>query len=132
MFDYFEVYLKKIKFKKSFKKLKKKMRNKKVVIYGTGSFFQYINSHYNLKELNIIGVSDMKYSLTQEGEKDLGYKIIPKGLITKYKPNYILVAIENYIEVIEDLELKYFKGTNIKLQPLAKKCIIDIIKTIWM
>lgn len=131
MIDYFETYLKRIKFDKSLKKLKKKIKDKKVIIYGTGTFFQYTNAHYNLKDLNVIGISDMKYSLNQEGEDDFGYKIIPKGLIAKYKPDYVLVATENYVNIIEDLELRYFKDTNIKVQPLARKAIIDIIKNIW-
>ena len=131
MSNYFDEYLKKVKFKNSLNKLKKKIKNKSCIIYGSGTFFQYIKEHYNLNEFNIIGISDMKYSKEQEGEDDFGYKIIPKGLIAKYKPDYVLVATENYVNIIEDLELRYFKDTNIKVQPLARKAIIDIIKNIW-
>ena len=131
MVDYFETYLRKNKFNKSFKKLKSMVKDKKVIIYGTGTFFQYINNHYNLRELNIIGVSDMKYSLKQEGEDDFGYKIIPKSSISKYKPDYVLVATENYLNIVEDLEMKYFINTNTSVLPLVPKSLLNLIKKIW-
>ncbi len=131
MSNYFDEYLKKVKFKNSLNKLKKKIKNKSCIIYGSGTFFQYINEHYNLDEFNIIGISDMKYSIEQEGDKDFGYNIVPRGCITKSKPDYVLVATENYIKIIEDLELRYFKGTNIKVLPLAPKGFVEVIKTVW-
>ena len=131
MVDYFETYLRKNKFNKSFKKLKSIVKDKKVVIYGTGTLFQYINNYYNLRELNIIGVSDMKYSLKQEGEDDFGYKIIPKSSISKYKPDYVLVATENYFNIVEDLEMKYFINTNTSVLPLVPKSLLNLIKNIW-
>ena len=131
MVDYFESYLKKINFDKKIKHLVKKLNGKKVVIYGTGTFFQFIKNHYNLRDFNIIGISDMKYAVDQEGQTDLDYMVIPKKMIAKYKPDYVLVATENYINIIEDLELRYLKDTKIKLLPLAPKNFIDTIKRIW-
>ena len=78
-----EEHLKQCKFDKYFKKLTKKLKGKKVIIYGTGSMFQYIQKNYDLSGLNIIGVSDGKYLLEQEGEEDLGYKIIPKEKLSE-------------------------------------------------
>lgn len=131
MVDYFESYLRKIDFNIKLKKLGEKLNGKKIIIYGTGTFFQFIHHNYNLKKLNIIGISDMKYSTDQEGHIDLDYPIIPKQMIVKYNPDYILVATENYINIIEDFELKYLKDTKIKILPLAKKNLIDMIKRIW-
>ena len=131
MSEYFKEYLKKVNFSSYLKTLKKKLKDKRIIIYGTGMMFQYICKNYDLSELNIIGVSDIKFSPEHEGEKYLGYNIIPKSSILKYNPDYVVVASENYLALIEDLELNMFKGSGIKLLPLAKKRTIDIIKAVW-
>ena len=131
MSDYFKKYLKNIKFEKSFRKLKKKLKDKKIVIYGTGLLFQYINENFDLSELNILGVSDIKFSVEQDGEKYLGYNVIPKTLIPKYNPDYVVVASENYMTLMEELHLEFIEYDSIKFLPLAKKSMIEIIKIIW-
>ncbi len=131
MSQYFKDYLKKNNFNKHLKKLKKLVKNKTVIVYGTGMLFQFINDNYDLSELNIIGISDMKFSKESEGQESLGYKIIPKSEILKYNPDYVIVASENYIDLIENLELKLFKDTKVKVLPLVKKNIWNIIKIIW-
>lgn len=131
MSQYFEDYLRKNNFKTYLKKLKKQVKGKPVVVYGAGMLFQYINEKYDLSDFNVIGISDMKFSKESEGEETLGYKIIPKASILNYNPDYVIVASENYIDLIEDLEFKLFKDTKVKLVPLVKKNIFDIIKTIW-
>lgn len=128
MSEYFEKYLKSINFEKNLSGLKKKLKNKTVIIYGTGLLFQYINENYDLSCLNIIGISDMKYAEEMEGQVDLGYKIIPKSMMTKYNPDYVLVGSENYMGLIESLNLE-FEG--LKFLPLAKKNWIEIVKVIW-
>ena len=44
------------------KKLNKKLKGKTIVIYGSGLLFQKVLSNYDLSELNIIGISDRKFS----------------------------------------------------------------------
>lgn len=130
MSEYFKKYLKQINFEKNLNKLNKKLKNKKIIIYGTGLLFQHIQKNFNLSNLNIIGVSDIKFSNEQVGDKYLGYNVIPKALISEYKPDYVIVASENYIGLLDSLSIE-FKNDNIKFLPLAKKKTIDIIKTIW-
>lgn len=124
----FKTYLEKSNFEKYFEKLKKKIGNKKVILYGTGSLFQYIKKQYDFYPLNIIGISDLKYTI--ENKEDFGYKTIPKDLILKYKPDYVIVCIQNYLEAIEDLTLNTFKNKNIKVYPLVRFPLIQLIKTI--
>ena len=131
MNQYLTDYLKKHKFDKQLKKIKKKLKNKPVIVYGTGLLFQYILEHYDLSDLNIIGVSDRKFSEEAAGEDFMGYKIIPKKLILNYKPDYIIVAAENYFTLIEELESKLFKDTKVILLPLVRKNFIEVIKKIW-
>ena len=127
----FESYLADINFEKYFKKLKKKLKNKKIIIYGTGSMFQYIQEKYDFSNLDIIGISDMKFLPEQEGENCLGYKIIPKDKMKDYNPDVVLIAIQNYISVIEDFVLNVFDKTNTKVYPLARIGVFDMLKEIW-
>ena len=127
----FKTHLEKIKFDKYLKKLKKKIGNKSVIIYGSGSFFRFIKDNYDLSFPNIIGISDMKFTAEQEGEECLGYKIIPKDRMKDYNPDYVLVATLEYIEIIEDFVMNIFKNTKPKVYPLARIPLIDLIKEIW-
>lgn len=124
-------YLEHIKFEKYLDKLNKKLKNKPVIIYGSGSLFQYIKKNYDLSKLNIIGVSDMKFNSKQEGEDFLGYKIIPKDKMTSYKPDVVLVATLKYLGITEDFEINVFNKTKTKIYPLARIPLADFIKEIW-
>ena len=124
-------YLEHIKFEKYLDKLNKKLKNKTVIIYGSGALFQYIKKNYDLSKLNIIGVSDMKFNSKQEGEDFLGYKIIPKDKMTSYKPDVVLVATLKYLGITEDFEINVFNKTKTKIYPLARIPLADLIKEIW-
>src|SRR5574344_1156950 len=52
------LYLENYNFKKHLEKLNKKLKGKKVVIYGAGIFFEAIHEFYDLSKLDIIGISD--------------------------------------------------------------------------
>lgn len=132
MSEDFKTHLENIKFEKNLDKLKKKLKNKTSIIYGTGSFFKYINENYDLSKLNIIGISDMKFDDNDEGKDFLGYKMVPKNKIVSYKPNYVLVATLKYISIVEDFELNILNKTKIKVLPLAKIPLLQLIKDIWM
>ena len=132
MSEDFKTYLENIKFKKNLDKLKKKLKNKTSIIYGTGSFFKYINENYDLSKLNIIGISDMKFDDNDEGKDFLGYKMVPKNKIVSYKPDYVIIATLKYISIVEDFELNILNKTKIKVLPLAKIPLLQLIKDIWM
>ena len=118
-------FLENVDFQKQFEKLQKKLKNKKVIIYGCGQLFQFINRNYDLSNLQILGVSDYKFLDTEEGQDFLGYKIIPKSKIPNYKPDYTLIATLNYIDIIKNF------GYNTKLKPLVKKGLFNDLKEIW-
>ncbi len=132
MSEDFRTHLENIGFEKYLNKLKKKLKNKTSIIYGAGSFFKYINENYDLSDLNIIGISDMKFDENNEGNDFLGYKMIPKDKIVNYKPDYVLVTTLKYISIVEDFEINILNKTKIKVLPLAKLPILQLIKDIWM
>lgn len=117
-------YLKEVNFDKQFDFLVKKLKGKDVVIYGCGQLFEYINKKYNLKLINIIGVCDLKF-LNAGVTEFLGYKVLDLKEIEVLKPDYILVSMLNYTEIIKNFE------TKIRLKPLVKKSLIKVLKEIW-
>lgn len=124
-------YLESVKFDKQLKKLNKKMKNKTIVIYGTGILFQKLIKNYDLSNLNIIGVSDMKFTLDKEGEDCLGYKIIPLEKIADYKPDYILISTLKFLGILNNFRNNLFKKTNIKVLPLIDKPFLSLLKEIF-
>ena len=126
-----EEHLKSCNFDKYFKKLIKKLKGKTVIVYGTGTMFQYIQKNYDLSELNIIGVSDGKYLLEQEGQEDLGYKIIPKEKLTDYDVDVVLLGIQNYTGVLCGLASEFYKDKQTVIYPFARISIWKCLKGIW-
>ena len=131
LFEDYDKYLKHNKFDKYLKKLNEKLKNKKIVIYGAGEFFQYLKENYDFSNLNIVGISDLKFKDEQEGEDCLGYKIIPREKIIDYNPDCILVAVLRYTNIIEDFKIRLFKDTNIKIYPISRIPLWDFIRLIW-
>lgn len=125
-------YLSEINFEKHLKKLKSRLKNKKIVVYGAGSLFLYIKDNYDLSEFNIIGISDKKFVDEEEGQDFSGFKIIPAGKIVDYKPDYVLISTQNYLGLLEQFVSDVFKDTKIKIAVLPKKPLWTIIKEIWM
>ncbi len=123
--------LKKYKFDKQLKRLNKKLKSKTVVIYGTGLFFQKIKENYDLSGLNIIGVSDRKYTKEEEGKESFGYKIVPLDKIIDYKPDYVLISTLRFLGIMDDFNNNVFKGTKIKVLPLVDKPFLTLLKEIF-
>ena len=124
-------YLKSVHFDKQLKKKKKKLKNESVVIYGTGILFQKLKDNYDLSNLNIIGVSDRKFTDEQEGKDTLGYKIIPLDKIVEYKPDYVLIATLKFLGIMDDFKNNVFRGTKIKVLPLVDKPFMTLLKEIF-
>ena len=124
--------LKKYKFEKQLGKLNKKLKNKSILIYGAGIFFKKIKDNYDLSNLNIVGISDKKYTLEQEGQEDLGYKIVPYDKILEFNPDYILIATLNTFNIYQSFNKKIKKeGLKIKLLPLVDKPFFELLKEVF-
>ena len=124
------VHLKNIDFPNQLKNLLKKIKNKKVILYGAGEFFETVKNNYDLSQLNIIGICDKRFYPEQEGQDFLGYKIIPFEKIKNYDTDYILISTLKYLSILDNLDTT-LKGRKIKIEPLAKKTFISILKEIF-
>ncbi len=93
-----EAYLKEINFCKILKTASKALKNKTVIIYGTGKLFQTICKNYDLSDLNIIGICDKKYNDEDFNKKEMGYNIVPSSKISEIKPDCILIStLKSYV-----------------------------------
>lgn len=123
------VYLKGIKFEKQLEKLYK-LKDKKIVFYGAGEFFEVIKNNYDLSGFNVIGLCDKRFYLEQEGQEFLGYKIIPYEKLKCYDMDVVLISTLKYLPIWDDLD-KAFKGRKVKILPLAEKTFLSVLKEIF-
>ncbi|MFA6988610.1 MAG: hypothetical protein WC197_00940 [Candidatus Gastranaerophilaceae bacterium] len=59
-------YLKDKKIQKYINKLVRKYKNKKVLIYGAGLFFEVLRENFDLSKLNIVAISDKSFEQDNE------------------------------------------------------------------
>ena len=86
--------------KDRYQKLVKKYQNKKVVLYGTGKFFETYKNMFDLSKFNIAAVTDKKFSDIQEPvfDKSLGYNVISPFYLYKIKPDIVLIsALDTFV-----------------------------------
>jgi len=91
--------LNKLKLQKKIDKLVKKYKNKKVMLYGAGRYFDAISENFDLSGFNIIGISDSRFDSNTLEYK--GFKTFAPAKIKEQNPDIVLIC--NYdAEVIED------------------------------
>ena len=122
-------YLERINFQKHLNKLAKKLKDKTIIIYGAGAFFNALNEKYDLSVLNIIAIADRKFINHEPELQYAGYKACAPDEITSLKPDYVLVSMLYFVSVIEDLEETCLRSSKIKIKPLINKPFIKILKS---
>lgn len=122
-----ELYLKKYNFEKQLKALKKELKGKKIIVYGTGALFQTVLKNYDLSGLDIIGVSDRKYQVEDDGKYELNYRVIRREDIVKYNPDCILIAIKMFLPILNNFSKEFI---DTELLPLVDKPFWTLLKEI--
>lgn len=85
---------------KQYKKLIKKYKDKRVILYGAGEFFEIYKKTFDLSQFNIIAVTDKNFSDIQEPVFDdsLGYNVISPYYLHKLKPDIVLIsALDTFV-----------------------------------
>lgn len=120
-------------FEKQLNKLSKKYQNKKIVLYGAGSFFDIIINNYNLSKLNIIAICDKKFESTDSPESYAGYKTIAPEQIHTLKPDIVFLTLENeyYIEKYFHENLFKKNGKKFKYKPILALSLSIKIQEEW-
>lgn len=123
-------YALKYKFESYLKNLKKKLKNKKIMVYGAGLFFRLLCEYFDFSDLNIIGVVDKKYKNVDENKEFLGYKTFKPENIISENPDYLIIATKKFVPIFENLYFDYLDKTNIKIIPIIKKNIFSLLSEI--
>ena len=77
-------FLEKNNFSKHLNKLNRKLKDKKIIIYGAGKFFRAIVENYDLSNLNIIGICDKSFTSSDNGELLFGFPKITRSCLNMY------------------------------------------------
>ncbi len=123
--------LKKSNFEKHLKKLTKKLKNKKVVIYGAGAMFQVMHKYYDFSGLNIVGICDMKFEQNEREETFFGYKTLAPSELKDVECDYVALALRSFVHVMNNLDMNLLQGTKIKIVTLFTKPFLTLWKEIW-
>ncbi len=108
--DVFKTTLENNNFQKQLTRLEKKYKDKRILIYGTGIFFKAIQNNYDLSNLNIIGISDIKFKNDEiEYDEEYSYNKISPENIYKLNPDIILIGTINPFDTERYLNQEIFK-----------------------
>ncbi len=127
--------LKKLNAQKQIKFLEKKYSGKRIVIYGAGKFYNVLKEEYDLSGLNVIAVSDKKFSEINEPvfDEGVGYNVIAPMLIYTLKPDIVLLCVQDDYFVEKDICENIFQqtGHKFKYTPLFKRTLGQRIFQDW-
>jgi len=102
--DYNQIleYLNKRKLQKRINKLAKVYKNKKVLIYGAGLFFNVVEENFDISKLNIVAITDKKFAIEEQYK---GIKAINPSAIKDLSFDVMIIATFEP-ENIEDYAIK--------------------------
>lgn len=123
-------HLFKIQSKKCFNLLIKKLKNKKIILYGASNMLAKLNEYYDLSKLNIIAVCDVKFNnkSNEDSNEIYGYKICGLDEVEKLNPDYVLVTLYNPLPMVKYLKRKFSK---LKIMPFLKNSLIENFKLLF-
>ena len=123
-------YLKENDAQRQIDKLAKKLKDKKIAIYGAGEYFELIEKNYDLSGLNIVAIADLRFE-TDKDSKNTSYEPIAPSELKDLDVDAIVMALINDIDVLKIIEKKILKGSkneNIRIMPLISPTLKYIIK----
>ncbi len=115
-------YFKKVNAQKQINKLAKKYKNKKIVIYGAGEYYQILQNNFDLSKLNIVGISDKKFEISKETNPSKYLALAPEEL-KDFDFDIILVALYDDVSLCDYLKYQLLINTVNEDKPV--KSIIE-------
>lgn len=107
-------------------RLAKKYKNKKLVVYGAGEYFEFIEKNYDLSKLNIVAISDLKFASDKSLNSTKYLPLAPEEL-KEFDFDVLIMALVYDVEVADVLDRDIFKGGK-KMIPLVYPTFSYIIK----
>lgn len=115
-------YFKEVKAQKQINKLVRKYKNKKIVIYGAGEYYQILQNNFDLSKLNIVGISDKRFETSKETNPSKYLALAPDEL-KEFDFDIILVALYDDVTLCDYLEYQLLINTVNEGKPV--KSIIE-------
>ena len=128
-YKYWCEYLKCDDFKLFIEELSQKLKNKSVILYANGVYFDALTDLYDLRQyFNIVGVSDLKYESNNTKEYK-NFKVIKPSQISNSNIDCILITSPNSTNIQKFLIRNDIVNKNTEFINLSfEKNDIDLIK----
>lgn len=96
LYDEYKRIFEKKEFQTKIEKLKKKLKDKRVILYSNGVYFEAFSHVWDLKScFNIVGISDIRYE-NEIIDEFRGFRCIKPSEIKKYNVDCILITSPNF------------------------------------
>ena len=129
-------YLKAVHAQRQINKLARKYKNKKIVIYGAGEYFQILKylstmrvSSDDLSNLNIVGIADKKFETSKDSNPTQYLALAPEEL-KEFDLDVILVALYDDTSLCDYLEYQLLINTENEGKPVRSIVEPTILYTI--
>ena len=124
----FQEYLKIYNAQSKINKLAKRYKNKKIAVYGAGQFSHAIFSNYDLSNLNIVAVADLRFE-DESKRQFFGFKCIAPNELGNIQCDVILIANFDYnffLTLLDDHILYLTPNQNIEVRPFIRPTFNDL------
>lgn len=122
-------YLKAVHAQRQINKLARKYKNKKIVIYGAGEYFQILKNNFDLSNLNIVGIADKKFETSKDSNPTQYLALAPEEL-KEFDLDVILVALDDDTSLCDYLEYQLLINTENEGKPVRSIVEPTILYTI--
>ena len=110
-------YFKSVHAQRQINKLARKYKNKKIVIYGAGEYFQILKNNFDLSKLNIVGIADKKFETSKDSNPTSYLALAPEEL-KDFDLDVILVALYDDTRLCDYLEYQLLINTENEGKPI--------------
>ena len=110
-------YFKSVHAQRQINKLARKYKNKKIVIYGAGEYFQILKNNFDLSKLNIVGIADKKFETSKDSNPTPYLALAPEEL-KDFDLDVILVALYDDTSLCDYLEYQLLLNTQNEDKPI--------------
>lgn len=122
-------YFKAVHAQRQINKLARKYKNKKIVIYGAGEYFQILKNNFDLSKLNIVGIADKKFE-TSKNSNPTPYLALAPDELKDFDFDVILVALYDDTSLCDYLEYQLLINTENEGKPVRSIIEPTILYTI--
>lgn len=124
-------YFREVNAQNQINKLARKYKNKRIVIYGAGIYFQTIMNNFDLSKLNIVGIADKKFEHSKTSN-NTPYPALAPDELNRADYDVILIAVYSHTMIEEYLRFQLLingKNHNRKIIQIIRPTFLYILKS---